>query len=322
MARDDDLSMRLKKPTKVIRNSVCHSALWDGFRPRSGDIVIATYPRSGTTWMQRIVDLLIFQTADPRPVWGISPHVDGRPGEPIETIYARLEAQTHRRFLKSHLPINALPVYDEVQYIHVARDPRDACLSLFEYLSNRTPALVEATDRISLEDSQVEQKVKKFPKSPNDFFANWLDHGVEMGAPFMSDMFFEIERSFWHERKCENVLLVHYCDLSANLAKEMRRISKFLGIPINLDCWSSLVDAATFDAMKRSGATILPGVNDELSNGVEGFLARGTIGRWKGVLSEEALERFATLLVAETTQGLAQWLLSGRNGADPRESFD
>jgi len=314
--------MQLKKPTRVVRNSVCHSALWDTYRPRSGDIVIATYPRSGTTWMQRIVDLLIFQTADPRPVWGISPHVDGRPGEPIETIYARLEAQTHRRFLKSHLPINALPVYDEVKYIHVARDPREACLSLFEYLSNRTPALVEATDRISLEDSQVEQKTKKFPKSPNDFFENWLGRGVEMGAPFMSDMFFEIERSFWQERQCDNVLLVHYSDLSANLAGEMRRISEFLGIPINLDCWSSLVDAATFASMKRSGATILPGVTDELSNGVDGFLARGTVGRWKEVLSEDALERFAALLVAETTPGLARWLLSGGDGADPRESLD
>ena len=36
---------------------------------------------------------------------------------------ATIEAQTHRRFLKSHLPFDGLPIYDEVRYIHVARDP-------------------------------------------------------------------------------------------------------------------------------------------------------------------------------------------------------
>ncbi|MEB3325633.1 MAG: sulfotransferase domain-containing protein, partial [Cyanobacteriota bacterium] len=191
--------------------------------------------------MQQIVSLLIFQTAEPRAVWGISPHVDGRPGEPIETIYARLEAQTHRRFLKSHLPMDALPFYTEVRYIHVARDPRDSCLSLFDYLSNRTSALVEATDRVGREDPEVGQNLQAFPQSPTSFFKMWLGRGVEMGAPFMSDMYFDIERSFWRERQSTNVLLVHYRDLSSDLAGEMRRIAAFLGIPINHDCWASLV---------------------------------------------------------------------------------
>ncbi|MFN9548260.1 MAG: sulfotransferase domain-containing protein [Cyanobacteriota bacterium] len=314
--------MLLRKPSRIIRNSVCQSVLWDDYRPRDGDIIIATFPRSGTTWMQQIVSLLIFQTAEPRAVWGISPHVDGRPGEPIETIYARLEAQMHRRFLKSHLPIDALPFYTEVRYIHVARDPRDSCLSLFDYLSNRTSALVQATDRIGLEDPQVGHTLQAFPQSPTGFFKMWLGRGVGIGAPFMSDMYFDIERSFWQERHRPNVLLVHYADLSSDLAGEMSRVSKFLDIPINLACWGSLVDAATFVAMKRSGAVILPGVADELSDGVDGFLARGSIDRWKNVLAEDALESFGARLAAETTPDLAQWLLNGRNGADPRTSGD
>ena len=41
------------------------SARWEGFPFRAGDIVISTRSKSGTTWMQMICALLVFQT--PRP---------------------------------------------------------------------------------------------------------------------------------------------------------------------------------------------------------------------------------------------------------------
>ena len=49
------------------------------------------------------------------------------------------ESQTHRRFLKSHLPFSALPHYETVKYIHVARDGRDAAMSFFNHKSHYTP---------------------------------------------------------------------------------------------------------------------------------------------------------------------------------------
>jgi aryl sulfotransferase len=75
----------------------------------------------GTTWMQQIVNLLIFQSPEPRPLGELSPWLDNRIHLPIEVVLPKIEAQTHRRFLKSHLPLDALPIYDEVKYIHVAR---------------------------------------------------------------------------------------------------------------------------------------------------------------------------------------------------------
>ncbi len=52
---------------------------------------------------------------------------DRRNGLPPETAMAAMEGQTHRRFLKAHLSFDALPIHEEVRYIHVARDGRDAC---------------------------------------------------------------------------------------------------------------------------------------------------------------------------------------------------
>ena len=53
--------MRLVRPaTREYRNWVTDSRRWSCYTPRASDIVISTYPKCGTTWMQRIVGALVF----------------------------------------------------------------------------------------------------------------------------------------------------------------------------------------------------------------------------------------------------------------------
>ena len=55
------------------------SGRWSGFPFRDGDIVISTRSKSGTTWMQMICALLIFQTEDlPGTLPELSPWLDRR----------------------------------------------------------------------------------------------------------------------------------------------------------------------------------------------------------------------------------------------------
>ena len=50
------------------------SGRWSLFTPRPGDIVISTRSKSGTTWLQMICALLVFQTPDlPAPLARLSP---------------------------------------------------------------------------------------------------------------------------------------------------------------------------------------------------------------------------------------------------------
>src|SRR5258706_7541989 len=100
---------------------IMDSRRWNTFIPRAGDIVIATAPKCGTTWMQQVVGGLVFNDPTPRSLDEVSPWLDGR-RVPIEQLIAQIERQAHRRFLKSHLPLDGLPLFDEVKYIHVARD--------------------------------------------------------------------------------------------------------------------------------------------------------------------------------------------------------
>jgi sulfotransferase family protein len=108
----------VRTASRVVRSRFKDSARWQPYRPRPDDIIIGTYSKCGTTWVQRIVSMLVFKSAAPRPIGEDSPWLDARTRD-LKAILERIEAQTHRRFLKTHLPFDALPVYEGVKFIHV-----------------------------------------------------------------------------------------------------------------------------------------------------------------------------------------------------------
>lgn len=314
--------MLVRAPVREVRNWYCDSRRWDGYQPRDGDVVIATPPKVGTTWTQQIVNLLIFKSAEPRSL-SMSPWIDARFREPIEMVLPVIEAQTHRRFLKSHLPFDGLPIYDEVKYIHVARGGRDACMSYHNHINGYRPSTLEALDAVGLGDPTIGKAYPRSPSGTRDFFHHWMQRGEDSAKQLMSPGFFEIERSFWKERARPNLLLVHYNDLKADLRGEMGRIATFLDIEIPDALWPELVDATTMDSMKRDGETLLPGMDRGFEGGVKTFLNKGTNGRWQGELTEEDNADFLARLDEELTPGLIAWLENGRRVAgDPKVSAD
>ena len=106
------------------------SGRWFGFRFRPGDIVISTRRKTGTTWMQMICALLIFQTPElPDSLWHLSPWLDNV-AIPLSFQYGQLAEQQHRRFIKTHTPLDGIPLHPEVTYIVTARHPLDTFVSL------------------------------------------------------------------------------------------------------------------------------------------------------------------------------------------------
>ncbi len=308
--------MLSRAPLRIVKDRVRDSRHWDRYTPRPGDVVVATAPKVGTTWTQRIVSMLIFQSAAPVPILQIHPWVDCRFQIPIEAMIPMLEAQTHRRAMKSHLPFDALPIYDEVKYIHTARGGLDACFSFHNHFLNYTPRSTANLQRIADLDGDTSPP-PPMPQDPRQFFLSWIERQDDAVVP-VAHAIFDLERSYWSERRRENLLLVHYNDLKADLSGEMRRIAAFLGIETPAALWPELVEAATFEKMKDEGAALLPGIEMAIKGGHQTFINKGTNGRWRDVLTPEDIARYRAHAAQALPPGLNEWLEYGRRGGEPR----
>src|SRR4051812_49620027 len=93
------------RKTRELHNHHMDSTLWDGFAFRDDDVIVATYAKSGTTWTQQIVGQLIHAGDPDVQVAHLSPWLDLRimPADTLDL----LEAQQHRRGVKTHPPLDA-----------------------------------------------------------------------------------------------------------------------------------------------------------------------------------------------------------------------
>lgn len=308
-------------PTRVYESHHFDSGAWDVVKPRADDIVIATAYKAGTTWMQNIVASLIFQGSEPpAPVGELSPWVDLRL-PPREVKAGMIEGQTTRRFLKTHLPTTALTYSPESKYIYVARDGRDAFMSLLNHYKqgndtwygaiNGSPGLVGP--ELPTWDEVVSDKGDQ---GVRDLFDKWLSQGwathpwEEDGWPFWS-LFYNFE-SWWKVRSLPNVLFVHFNDLKKDLPGQMSRIADFLDIEIDEATLAQAAENCTFDSMKKAPEKAAPLGGAMWKGGANDFIFKGTNGRWKGVLTEEQVKAYEE--AAQKKAGgaaAAKWLSEG-----------
>lgn len=236
------------------RTLVCDSKRWSAFEPRDGDIIVATPAKCGTTWTQMICALIVFRGENfPRPLNELSPWLDAV-FEPVETVLARLAAQPHRRIIKTHTPLSALPYYSNVSYVVVGRDPRDAFLSFQDHRRNTTPeAVAKLFELAGIAPFDI-------PDDPENGFKLWATTGDQ---PWTKDGFptgsvLSHLESFWAFRHLPNLQFVHYADLVGDREGEMRRIAAFLNETIPKPIWPDLVCAASLEAMRAAADRLAP----------------------------------------------------------------
>src|SRR4249919_3743390 len=158
------------RKTREFHNHHFDSTVWNEFRFRDDDIIIATYAKTGTTWTQHIIAQLLFENADELPVADMSPWLDLRVPQ-NEVKLATLEAQPHRRFIKTHLPLDALVYSPRAKYIYIARDGRDVIWSMHNHWLNGNATIYAA---INETPGRVGPPFERRPASAREYFLTWL----------------------------------------------------------------------------------------------------------------------------------------------------
>ena len=330
----------MKRPerNRVYHGGILDSTYWNRFAPRDDDIIISTSFKAGTTWIQRISAALVFQSAELEiPIDASSPWLDFRTAPP-DFIIPALEAQTHRRFIKSHLPLDAIPFYDQVKYIVVGRDARDVFMSLVPHHFNITSAQIDQMNardgaeavaahrkngkEVGPEEEAALLKLRRwegedFPTLEGvDIREFWRLFMTKSMFPWETDGYpywshFYHLNSWWDFRGLPNILFVHYADLLTDLDGQMRRISNWLDIDIDEDIWPSLVDSATFKTMKSQFEKTAPAITHGVWKDPENFFHKGTNGRWRDVLTDKDLDLYETAKHRTLTPAAILWLEDG-----------
>ena len=289
------------RKTRELHNHHMDSTIWDRFAFRDDDVIVATYAKSGTTWTQQIVGQLVFAGDPEVRIFDISPWLDLRIMPP-DTLQ-KLEAQSHRRIVKTHLPVDALTFSPRAKYVYVARDGRDVVWSLYNHHACANQLWYDA-----LNDTPGRVGPPIYPPDPdiNRYFRTWLECD---GYPFWS--FWENISSWWAIRNLPNVKLVHFNDLKRDLEGEMRAIADFLACDIPEARWPHILEHCSFDWMKAHAEQVSPLGGAIFEGGATKFINKGVNGRWREVLTPEDVAAYERRALAELGPECARWLAEG-----------
>lgn len=299
------------RPRERYRTVWSDTARWEGFAFRDGDIIISTPPKCGTTWAQMICALLVFQTVElPAPLDVLSPWFEqltvGR-----DELFAHLARQEHRRFIKSHTPLEGLPFDERVTYICVARDPRDVFVSFDLHLQNidfnaflkLREAAVGLDDMSEFPDAPAEQ-----PTTERERFWRWVDDPDPRRG--LAGLLAHLA-GFWAVRDQPNVLLLHYGELKTDLVGEMRRLAGRLGLEVGADVLPELAAAASFDRMRAEPARFAPNATKSIWRDVGRFFRGGENGQWRRLLDGSDIDRYARRVAELAVPDLSDWVHAG-----------
>jgi aryl sulfotransferase len=297
------------------RGRTADSARWERFQFRDDDIVISTPSKCGTTWMQHIVGMLVLDRTElGAPISQLSPWLDMLL-RTDDDVFATLDAQTHRRWIKTHTPLDGVPLHAGVTYIAVVRHPLDVALSDRDHSANQDTERVRALRAVVVGDLDP-AFAAKWPDPPEDAAEHlrwFIDNDLPpsgSGPNGLAD-FCDQASTYWARRHTPNVHLFHYADLWNDLDGEMRRVADALDVPVDEPRWPQFVEAATIDSMRARAGSTAPEAHLSIWHDPQQFFRVGGTREWAALLDESDLDHFHDR-VRELAGDAAPWILTGR----------
>ncbi len=283
--------------TQTYDSDTCVSKVWTRFETRPDDIFVCTPPKSGTTWMQSICGMLIFNDPQVNPGNGtISRWLDSAFND-LQELFSCLETQTHRRYIKTHTPLDGI-IYDpRCTYITVYRHPLDVAFSVQNHLKNMKNGVV---DHLIIDDMNEGLK---------DWIGKAFDPKQNIGETLESLVVHY--KSFNDWRALPNLHFFHYEDMKRDLSGSVERLAEIFGYDVDAAFIEAVAEAATFSNMKKNAEKFAPSADRKIWKDNAQFFESGTSNKWEGVLSDDLLDQYSDRMNGLLDRSDRTWLENG-----------
>lgn len=264
---------------------ISDSARWLLFEPRLGDVIISTAPKCGTTLSQMLCALVLFDSSQfPGRMDDLSPWLDQRTRGDDEVL-AELEAQTHRRFIKTHTPLDGVPEWTDVTYVTVGRDPRDVFVSWEHHVANlnRENMFTAIDGAVGFET--VLPFIGESPDTIEERYDLWLVNEsptVPMSLAFVAA---HLEAA-WQRRNRPNVEMLRFDEITSDRAAAMTRLATTFGVERSSDRIRELAEAASIDRMRDRADDLAPNTKEIFQDSTR-FFRSGGRGDWQSFVTPE-----------------------------------
>ncbi|CAH1269168.1 SULT1C4 [Branchiostoma lanceolatum] len=230
------------------------------FDIRDDDIMIITYPKTGTWWTHQIVKQILASEGvkDETYLTDVANLIEFSIPQKGGALAELFKTAPSPRVLATHVPVEFLPsglLGSKAKIVVVMRNPKDTAVSSFHFYK-KVPQL-------------------KTPESWESFLQEFLVGDCPWGP------FYDHVLGYWKLKDNHDILFLKYEDMKKDLPAEVKKLATFLGRPLSEEAMQAVVGATQFDSMKKN-------VGDK--HGL--WTRKGVIGDWKNSFSDEQSRAF------------------------------
>ncbi|KAF8646991.1 hypothetical protein HU200_065505 [Digitaria exilis] len=260
------------------------------FSPRPTDVLLASFPKSGTTWLKALA-FATLKRSDHHPLAVDHPLRHRNPHDCVKFLEFEIgtgeefEALPSPRLLATHLPYTLLPE-SGCRVVYICRDPKDALVSYWHFTKKASPAVGVDARSFTIQDAF-------------ELFCQ----GRCLGGPQWQHAL-----QYWEEslKRPDRVLFLRYEEMLLDPESHLKKLAEFMGCGFSGEeeesgVVSAIVELCSLGKMKdvevnRNGSANRLGVKYEY------FLRKGAVGDWSNHLTPEMAERLDKI-VEDALQG-------------------